>query len=210
MKWFNEINNWLNLLIGEGAGSLNKLNFIPAHSLRMDELIEMKLLKSIRPASGRKELKLLMELMESIIYFFFERGRWSEIKLFWFHGAAQLMKEDWFGLVFGELRGYGRHQPHCSAKRRQTQTNKPINWINQKRGNEQTNSFLSGCLSFIKFINLMEEKTKRKGVVFVNGAPSSPAARQANNKSNKLLFMKANLWISWRRVYLFLFNFIRH
>ena len=43
-----------------------------------------------------------------------------------------------------------------------------------------------------------------------NGKPSSPAARQANNKSNKLLFMKANLWISWRRVYLFLFNFIRH
>ena len=28
--------------------------------------------------------------------------------------------------------------------------------------------------------------------------PSS-MARQANNKSNKLLFMKANLWISWRR-----------
>ena len=90
-----------------------------------------------------------------------------------------LMNERRLVLFSFLLVGYGRWHRQWLRRKEENENKKPINLMNQQR--ERVNCFsscLSGCLSFI--LKKWKRRQSEQEEKTMNGAPSSPAARQAN------------------------------
>ena len=97
----------------------------------------------------------------------------------------------WFWFLFGWV--MGRNAPNA-PQRGNKQPNQPINSMNEQRKIKSSKQRNERILEFLNGVGAAFD------LFFVNGAPSSPAARQAKQQTQFLFFMKKwNVFVERRR-----------
>ena len=104
-------------------------------------------------------------------------------------GAVELDEIE-FGLPFFELRGYGRHQPHCSAKGRERNQTNSINSNSTKQRKQFTktiqSTFWLGLLVWIDW-SWKDWKWRGKERAKASGPPKGSSATNLMNGMDQLV-----------------------